>query len=57
MLIAFGLTELSRSHSKQLMHTFQLSQESCRWKVFSSLFEKRAQETSVYEEPCVLKEK
>ena len=57
MLIVFKLTNRSRDCSKRIIHTFQLPQQSCRWRVFRSLFEKSFQENSVYKEPCVLIEK
>ena len=57
MLIVFKLTNPLRDCSKRIIHTFQLPQQSCRWRVFRSLFEKCFQENSVYKEPCVLIEK
>ena len=41
MLIVFKLNELSRSCSKRIIHSFQLSQLSCLRRIFRSLFEKR----------------
>ena len=41
MLIVFKLNKLSRSYSKRIMHSFQLSQLSCLRRIFRSLFEKR----------------
>ena len=52
VLIRFKLTELLRSCSKRTIRTFQLSQQSCWWRIFRPLFQKRIQEYSVYKQLC-----
>ena len=57
VFIVLKLTELSRSCSKRIITNVNYLSKAVDRVLDLSLFEKSIQESSVYKEPCVLKEK